>query len=180
MRVGKNMSHYLVISAIGNDRPGIVNDVSQMIAEHKGNITSSRMMALGGEFALMLMIEGDETTIDGIIAKLPDIESSLGLTITSRKNRITAAAAQQIAYKVKVVSMDHPGIVQQISDFFSNQQANIEEMNTDTYAAAHTGTQMFALNMVASLPAETKIGQLREQFYEFCDNLNLDATIESV
>lgn len=174
------MSHYLVISAIGNDRPGIVNDVSQMIAKNDGNITSSRMMAMGGEFALMLMIEGDEKTINNIIATLPDIESSLGLTITSRKNRLTVPSLQQIAYQVNVISIDHTGIVQQISDFFTNQQANIEEMNTDTYAAAHTGTQMFALNMVVSLSVDTKIAPLREQFYEFCDSLNLDASIESV
>ena len=89
----KFMSHYLVISAIGNDRPSIVNSVSQMIVEHKGNITSSRMMAMGGEFALMLMVEGDSKVIEQIRSALPEMESSLGLTVVSGMARGIDTAA---------------------------------------------------------------------------------------
>ena len=172
------MSQYLVLSAIGNDQPGLVNKLSQMIVERKGNITSSRMMAMGGEFALMLMIEGNETTINDIQTKLPKVESLLGLTITSRKTQLDHSQSARIPYSVEVVSMDHPGIVQQVADFFSSHMANIEEMNTDTYAAAHTGTPMFALYMVVGLPADTKIAPFCVQFMEFCDNLTLDGSLE--
>lgn len=174
------MSQYLVLSAIGNDQPGLVNKLSQIIVERKGNITSSRMMAMGGEFALMLMIEGDENTINDIQNELPKMETQLDLTITSRITQLSDSQPTRIPYSVEVVSMDHPGIVQQVADFFSSHMANIEEMNTDTYAAAHTGTPMFALNMIVGLPADTKIGPLREQFMEFCDNLNLDASLEMI
>lgn len=171
------MNDYLVISAIGKDHPGIVNEVSHMIAEHKGNITSSRMMAMGGEFALMLMVEGDSNVIESIQSALPDMESSLGLTIVSRHTD-TDKDSSRIPCNINVVSMDHPGIVQQVADFFSSRTANIEEMNTDTYPAAHTGTTMFALNMVVSLPSEIKVAPLREEFIDFCDALNLDASME--
>jgi glycine cleavage system transcriptional repressor len=172
------MNHYIVISAIGNDRPGIVNSVSQMIVERKGNITSSRMMAMGGEFSLMLMVEGDKDVIEKIQSSLPEIESSLGLTLVSRATQVNQQEAARIPCNINVVSMDHPGIVQQVADFFSSRKVNIEEMNTDTYPAAHTGTQMFALNMVVSLPAETKVAPLREEFIDFCDSMNLDASLE--
>ena len=172
------MSQYLVISAIGNDRPGIVNSVSQMIVERKGNITSSRMMAMGGEFSLMLMVEGDAKIIDHIQSALPDMESSLGLTIVSKHTEANQQGASRVPCNITVVSMDHPGIVQQVADFFSSRNVNIEEMNTDTYPAAHTGTRMFALNMVVSLPADLKVAPLREEFIDFCDAMNLDASME--
>jgi len=172
------MSEYLVLSAVGHDQPGIVNKLSQMIVERKGNISSSRMMALGGEFAIMLMVEGDEKNIEQIQAALSEIESALALTIVARKTQTNTTTSARIPYRVEVVSMDHPGIVQQVADFFSSHQANIEEMNTDTYSAAHTGTQMFALNMVVGLPADIKIGSLRIQFMDFCDNLNLDGSLD--
>lgn len=172
------MSHYLVISAIGDDRPGIVNSVSQMIVEHKGNITSSRMMAMGGEFALMLMVEGDNKVIEEIKSALPGMESSLGLTIVYKDSATSKQVADRVPCNISVVSMDHPGIVQQVADFFSSRDVNIEEMNTDTYPAAHTGTQMFALNMAVSLPAEMKVAPLREEFIDFCDAMNLDASME--
>lgn len=171
------MSHYLVISALGNDRTGIVNSVSQTIVEHKGNITSSRMMAMGGEFALMLLVEGDNEVIENIQSALPGIESSLGLTIVS-KHTTARHDISRVPCNVSVISMDHPGIVQQVADFFSSRDVNIEEMNTDTYPAAHTGTPMFALNMVVSLPAELKVAPLRDEFIDFCDSMNLDASME--
>lgn len=172
------MSHYLIISAIGNDRPGIVNSVTQMIVERKGNIASSRMMAMGGEFSLMLMVEGDENVIEQIQAALPGIESSLGLTIVSKLTETNSLSATRVPCNISVVSMDHPGIVQQVADFFSSRNVNIEEVNTDTYPAAHTGTRMFALDMVVSLPAEVKVASLREEFIDFCDGMNLDASME--
>ncbi|MGD8526193.1 MAG: ACT domain-containing protein [Thioalkalispiraceae bacterium] len=172
------MPNYLVLSAIGKDRPGIVNQLSQMIVERQGNISSSRMMAMGGEFTIMLMIDGSPDTIEQIKASLPEMESQSGLTIVARNTELDAGRARRLPYKVEVVSMDHPGIVQQVADFFSNHEGNIEEMNTDTYAAAHTGTPMFALSMIVDLPAETRIAPLREEFFEFCDNLNLDASLE--
>ena len=42
----------LVISAIGSDRPGIVEQLTDRIAKLDLNITDSRMTVLGGEFAI--------------------------------------------------------------------------------------------------------------------------------
>ena len=49
---------------------------------------------------------------------------------------------------------------------------------TSNYAAAHTGTKMFSVNMTISIPSSLHLGDLREQFTEFCDSLNLDAFME--
>ncbi|MEJ2397928.1 MAG: glycine cleavage system protein R, partial [Gammaproteobacteria bacterium] len=46
--------------------------------------------------------------------------------------------------------------------------------------AAHTGSPMFTLSMTVEIPAATHISSLREQFMEFCDQLNLDAIMEPV
>jgi len=77
-----------------------------------------------------------------------------------------------------VVSIDHPGIVNRLATFFSDKQVNIEKMETDTYSAAHTGTQMFSVHMEVGIPADFQIADLREEFMDFCDELNLDAVIE--
>ena len=75
--------------------------------------------------------------------------------------------------------MDHPGIVHPITEFFSRQKINIEELETETYAAPHTGTTMFALWMTVAVPDSVSIAQLRETFIDFCDELNLDASFET-
>ena len=83
-------------------------------------------------------------------------------------------------YQVTVVAMDHPGIVRNVTQFFSGRDINIEELETETYAAAHTGTTMFSLAMTVSLPSNLTIGELREEFLDFCDELNLDAALNPI
>ena len=54
---------YLVISALGEDQPGIVNRLSKVLLDQGCNIEDSRMTVLGGEFAVMLLVEGKWNTL---------------------------------------------------------------------------------------------------------------------
>jgi len=173
------MNTNLVITALGNDKPGIVNELSKAILDNGGNITESRMMVLSGEFAIMLLVTGSKDGIANINSKLDEMGTSLGLTIIAKETEQQASDQKRLPYHVSVVSMDHPGIVHNISDFLSSHNLNIEEIETKTYPAAHTGTPMFSLDMIISIPADSSVRSLRDEFLLFCDDLNLDATLES-
>ena len=170
---------YLVISAQGKDRPGIVNTLSKAALDSGCNITNSRMAVLGGEFALILLINGSEQAIATLQQRLPALEKELQLSITAKSTTPRAVAQRWMPYRVEVVSMDHPGIVHPITEFFSQQKINIEELETETYAAPHTGATMFALWMTVAVPDSVSINQLRETFIDFCDELNVDASFET-
>lgn len=172
------MKKYLVISAVGKDRPGIVNELARAVLDGGGNIEDSRMTVLGGEFALILMITGSWNAIAKIEAMAPALGKKLGLAVLARQTEGRALRPNMVPYAVDVVSMDHPGIVQKVAEFFSSRGINIEDLNTWTYPAAHTGTPMFSLNMTISIPADQHIGRLRDEFTDFCDELNVDATLE--
>jgi len=172
------MKKYFVISALGKDRPGIVNQLSKAILDCGCNIEDSRMTVLGGEFALILMVSGHWGAITRLERQVPVLEKKLELTILARHTEPRTAVQDTVPYTVDVVAMDHPGIVHDIADFFATRDINIEELSTWTYPAAHTGAPMFSLNMTVSLPSGVHIGRLRDEFTGFCDNLNLDATIE--
>ena len=85
-----------------------------------------------------------------------------------------------LSYHIEVLSIDHSGIIHRLADFFSNRKINIENLTTDTYHAAHTGTPMFSLHMTVNIPGDYSLAQLREQFLDFCDDLNLDGIMEPV
>jgi glycine cleavage system transcriptional repressor len=169
---------HLVLSAIGKDRPGIVNELSKAVLDSQCNIEDSRMAVLGGEFALVVMVSGNWNNIAKLETALPKIAARLELTLAVKPTELREPRANMVPYVVDVVSMDHPGIVRDIANFFSSRQINIEEMSTWTYPAAHTGTPMFSMNLTVSIPASVSIGQLRQDFTSFCDDLNLDATLE--
>jgi len=173
------MNKSLVISALGNDKPGIVNELSKTILAQDGNIAESRMTVLGGEFAMMLLVTGTQESIDNILSKLEETGEKLKLTLIAKDTQTQEHDQKRLPYQVKVVSMDHPGIVHNISDFLSSHDLNIEEVETKTYPAAHTGTPMFSLDMTISIPADSSVRDLRDEFISFCDDLNLDASLES-
>lgn len=172
------MENYLVLTAVGKDRPGIVDRLSMTIMDNSCNIVDSRMTVLGGEFAILLLLSGKWNALAKLENALPAVKEELGLHIQSTRTEEKAKADNLLPYTVEVVAIDHPGIVYQIASFFSAREINIRELNTNSYAAAHTGTPMFAMSMILDIPASIRIAQLREEFLEFCDDLNMDAVLE--
>jgi glycine cleavage system transcriptional repressor len=169
---------YLVISALGKDRPGIVNQIAKMIAEHGCNIEDSRMTVLGGEFAVILLVEGKWNTLAKVENSLPELEKTLDLTIIAKRTSEREHTRSLIPYAVDVIAMDHPGIVSSLSGFFAERDINIEDMLTSSYAAPHTGTQMFSVHITIGIPSNIHIATLRDEFMDYCDDINLDAVLE--
>jgi len=76
------------------------------------------------------------------------------------------------------VSPDRPGVVHNLAAFFARNGINIEELQTSTYPAQHTETPTLSVVMTVAIPASMQIANLRGDFLDYCDDLNLDATFE--
>jgi len=172
------MDHFLVLSALGADRTGIVDELARTASEARCNIADSRMIVMGQEFAIIMMVSGSWDAIAKLEVQLPNLGKRLGLVITSKRTEQKTAQREAMPYNVHVIALDNPGIVHEIANFFASQGINIEAMETSTYAAPHTGSQMFALSMTVNIPARVHIATLRENFMLFCDDRNLDAIVE--
>lgn len=169
---------YLAITASGEDQVGLVERFTSRIAEAGCNIEESRMSVLGGQFALIMLLSGPWNALTKLEDRLEQIGLELGLTIVHKRTRPTERKQPLVPYRVNVVAMDHPGIVHSLAEFFSRQGINIEELVTETYPAPHTGTPMFSVNITVGIPANLHLPTLRGDFFEYCDNLNLDAVLE--
>lgn len=171
---------HLVISALGKDRPGIVDRLTRAILDAECNILDTRMAVLSGDFAILMAIEAPWDKLARLEGQLPELQKELGLTITADRTEPSGIQEPLLPYGVDVVALDQPGIVHNLAAFFSARHINIEDMTTSSYAAAHTGAPMFAVRMTVGIPANVHIAALREEFMDFCDQLNLDAVLEPV
>jgi len=171
------MSEQLVITALGDDRPGIVDELSNALFRHNLNIEDSRMSVLGGEFAVLILVGGTRPSIDAFVADIAALEQSLNMKILVKRTSGETGRAAMIPYDVEVVAIDNPGIVHKLASFFASRRINIVNLNTERYAAAHTATPMFAVKMTVCIPTETPLKQLRDEFIDMCDDLNLDASM---
>lgn len=171
------MEKLLAITAIGSDRAGLIRDVSQAVATGGGSIRESRMVALGSDFAVLMLVAGNWHSVNKIRDRLAQLqrESELTINVRDTEPRTLGPAAP---YNIDVVALDQEGIVLRLSSFFANRNLEIAELNTRRYNAPHTGAAMFAVQMIVNLPAEVHVATLREEFLDFCDEHNLDAIME--
>ncbi|HEY1726528.1 MAG TPA: ACT domain-containing protein [Steroidobacteraceae bacterium] len=174
------MKQHLAVSAIGSDRTGMVHELTRVISDCGGNIAESRMTALGSEFAMQLLISGNWHTLARIESELARLGENGSLSVHIKRTEPRAVRSDMLPYSVDIVSLDQTGIVSGLTGFFASRGIDICEVATRSYAAAHTGAPMFAVQLVINVPGKLQVAQLREEFMDFCDSLNLDAILEPV
>ena len=83
-------------------------------------------------------------------------------------------------YAVDVVALDQQGIVFNLANFFASRDIEIADVATSRYAAAHTGAPMFSVQMTVNVPSSIHVAQMRDEFYDLCDEMNLDGVVEAI
>ncbi|MEZ5458773.1 MAG: ACT domain-containing protein [Steroidobacteraceae bacterium] len=174
------MKQHIVVSAIGADRPGIVHELTRVISDCSGNISESRMASLGAEFAMVLLVSGNWHSLAKLETELKKLSDATGLTVNLKRTEPRGARTDLLPYSIDAVCLDQTGIVSALSGFCSSRGIDIADVSTRTYPAAHTGAQMFSVQMIVNVPSRLHLAHLREEFMDLCDSLNLDAIMEPV
>jgi len=168
---------HLILTAVGPDQVGLVEKISQFIVQHGCNIEDSKMAVFCGEFALIILITGESGTLVKTANAYHELEIHTGLTISIKTPSTRKPTESFLPYHLTASCMDHPGIVHKLSQILSRHGVNIESMETKTYAAPVSGTPIFRLEAVVSIPAKTNINALRERFAEIQREENIDVEL---
>jgi predicted amino acid-binding ACT domain protein len=106
------MSVSLVLTVIGDDRPGLVEQLATAISQHQGNWLESSMSNLSGKFAGIVCVSVSETHLEALTAAMASLP---GLRITFEVSRSPAAQAGNRRLKLSLVGHDRIGIVREVS-----------------------------------------------------------------
>lgn len=167
-----------VVSTIGSDRPGLVAGLSSLAERHGLNIEDSRMTVLGGEFAVLMAVEGESDDLDRFTEALEQLGDQ-GIAYIFRRTEDPLQGSPSRPYRITVSALDHPGIVASIAQFFSERDINIRDLRTETTPAPHTGTPIFNVELIVDIPSEIRIHSLKDAFESFCVDTDLDGEIEA-
>ena len=176
------MSSYLIITAVGPDRPGLVDELSARLAGRNLNIESSRMAVLGGEFAIILLASGADADTAAALADPRSLAGATGLQLFVKPTAApsTRVMPASLPFRIVTAGMDHPGIVHEISAVLHRFEVNIEALDTRVSPAPVSGAPMFQMEADLAVPAAVKIKRLREALAELSDQLNMDIEFEPV
>ncbi len=175
------MTHHAILTALGTDRPGLVDEVSQFIFQHGGNIEDSRMLNLRGQFAIMLLLSGEEAALGRIRSDLSRFSQSVKLHAELAPTDTHRPAVEPaMPYRLTATAMDQAGLVHRIAHVLRGLNVNIESMETQLTAAPITGAPTFEMELLMSVPHTTAISKLREQVGKLCDELNIDWNVAAM
>jgi len=170
------MQRLLVMTIIGQDRPGLVDSVAGLVAEHGGNWLESRMSRLGGHFAGILRVEVPSENEPALVAGLKKLESR-GLTVVVHLDqpKLPVAAARQSL--LEIVGQDRPGIVREISHALAGFGVNVEELETECASAAMSGETLFKARARLSIPESCDAAQIRQQLERIAADLIVEISL---
>jgi len=168
----------LIVTAVGRDRPGLVADLSRHVHDVGANLTDSRMVNLGGHFALLARVEGAAEAIRRLRSTLAESASSLGLRIELLDIDALSAPRGGIPYRLKTYSFDQPGIVAAVTEVLRSHHANVEELETRVAGAAFEGTPIFTMEAVIVLPKGSNVRALRSDLGALGERISCDVDLE--
>lgn len=169
------MRSSLVLTVIGDDKPGIVEQLSDRILDVGANWEESRMARLAGKFAGLLRVSVDTANADALAARLTSDVG--GLKIVVQRSGDTPAHAFRTIH-LDLLGHDRPGIVRTISRALAQHEVNIEELETETTSAPMSGDTLFRARATLQIPPTITLERLREVLEALAGELMVDLSLQ--
>jgi glycine cleavage system transcriptional repressor len=169
--------NYLVITVIGLATDAFEVQLTKLIHSCNCNILNTRMTAMGTTVTMTVLINGAWGAIARVEVGLSGLEKKYDAKIQAKRTILPNNSEKLMSYTVHAITMDKPGILNSLTNFFMQQRVMIEDIKAETFLR-HNGVRMLTLNLQLHIDVNIHIPSLRNDFLIYCDKMNLDAGIE--
>ena len=152
---GSSSYKALVLTLIGDDKPGLVESVAAVVAEHDGNWIESRMTKLAGKFAGVLRVNVAGDSLEAMTQALEQL-SEQDLDISIETSGESAPPATRMV-TMELLGHDRPGIVREVAHALASRGINVLDLSTEVASAAMSGEEMFRAHADLDVPESTDL-----------------------
>jgi len=160
---------FVAITAVGQDRPGIVAEVTGVLFRQGCNLEDSTMTRLRDQFAMLLVVDVPEDAYTALDTALQLVASRLGLSLIVRPLGFELAPVEETGetYMLRVYGADRPGIVHAVTAELAQRGWNIADLNTRLLSGGNGPAYVLMLEVTAPGPdaandLEPELARLRE------------------
>ncbi len=167
------MSTNLVLTVIGNDRPGLVEALSSAISAHKGNWLEASMSRLAGQFAGIVRVALPDENIAQLQGALRNIK---GLEITTAISSPQPQSEGKVLH-LSLVGHDRIGIVSEVAQVLARHEVNVEKLTTYAASAPMSAEMLFhaSAELLANPSLDARL--LKAELEKLSDDLMVDISI---
>jgi glycine cleavage system transcriptional repressor len=172
------MRNTFVLTLTGPDRIGVIDEVTGLLLARGGNVETSRMARLGGEFAILMLVSMPSDALSRLDNDLESL-SARGYKVTTTLADRTYAEAYPgwLPYRIDVQGADHEGIIHEIAHYLSQQGINIEAVDSESTPAPTSGVPLFSMTARVIVPPILSGTGWEAGLVAVGDRLNLDITL---
>ena len=170
------MQTFLVLTVIGEDKPGLVESIARVIMDNSGNWLESSMSQLAGKFAGILRVSVKNEKADNLVSALSNLSQNLKVVIEQVDVEQENLASQLI--ELTLVGNDRPGIIREISGALNTLSVNFEQLTTECTPAPMSGDVLFKAIANLTLPRNLDIDVLREDLEKLTDDLIVEINLK--
>ncbi len=138
----------LVLTLIGKDKAGLVEQLAIVINNHHGNWTASNLSHLAGFFAGILQVEVAEEHAESLTAALMQL-SELDIHV---HHGVESNLNEHKLLKFVITGNDRPGIVRELSSVIKHKGTNIVHFESSKQSAPNWGVPLFNAIATVELP----------------------------
>lgn len=177
--VAEQPTRWFVMSAIGEDRPGIVADLAELVYECDCNLEDSRMTVLGTAFATLLLASGrgaDAAERLGAACKRLEWEKRLTVFVREVSGPDPAPPAGR-RYECAVTGVDKAGIVATIARHLADERANVTDLHSSVRPASGSGTPIYTMRVEIVVPSDVPETRVRRRLEDAAAALGVDVAL---
>ncbi len=160
----------LAITVIGRDRPGIIAEVTTVLADLGGNLEDSSMTRLRGHFTWTLIVDIDEPAAQ-LAQRLAHLNDD-GLVVSVLPVASEEAPTDSGGYILSVHGADHPGIVAGVTTLLASRHGNITDLSTRLGQGG-----LYLLVAEVSLPGDVDVEELGDQLAAVGRTLGVEVSL---
>lgn len=169
------MGKTLVLTFIAEDRSGLVEKLSETVAEEGGNWLESRMAHLAEKFAGVARVEVPGDKVSSLKNALMALGAE-GFHLAVEEATVDASLDGPV-FNLDLVGPDQPGILRDISHCLAELGVSVEEMATDVRGAPMGGGSLFYAKARVCVPASLSEEGLRQALEAIAGSLMVDITL---
>lgn len=170
------MPHRFVVTFIGDDRTGIVEQLAAAIADAGGNWLDSRLAQLEGKFAGLILVALEDSDVAPLQRAL---EALPGDTLQVAVTAAGAPTATGIPVQLALTGPDRPGIVSEVSKLLAAAGINVVRFDSRVESAPWSGEPLFRAELSGTRPQGLTVDALREQLDAIAERMTLDIDVNS-
>ncbi len=169
------MSVSLVLTVIGDDRPGLVEQLATAISQHQGNWLESSMSNLSGKFAGIVCVSVADAQLEALKAALAGLA---GLRISFEVSASPRSQVGDRRLKLSLVGHDRIGIVREVSQVLARHAINVEDLSTYTASAPMSAEVLFHASAELTASSTLDVGELTGDLENLSNDLMVDITLD--